>query len=303
MLKKHVAGILAILLGIFGTHHFYVGNKKLGVLQCALFFFALFASVSGAPEELLGFVWPVAAIIPVITGVVWMAMPQAKWDAKFNKEYVGDDYSSKSGGGYTGRASGTELKAEGIRYYKSADYDLALEAFAEAIGADYADPGSHFNLACSYAQLGRYPDAMRHLEISVTLGLPKPERIEKHPALGAMRRLPAFQEFRQNNYRQQRLVTGNTTSTAARGVSANPSASSATGPSVQSSTTAPTPPPPHEANSNPIPPAPAAAPKKDRNGIDVNGDLLDQISRLRELHDAGILTPREYQLQKERLLG
>jgi hypothetical protein len=32
-------------------------------------------------------------------------------------------------------------------------------------------------------------------------------------------------------------------------------------------------------------------------------DLLEQITRLRELHDAGILTQAEYQLQKERLMG
>ncbi len=46
-----------------------------------------------------------------------------------------------------------------------------------------------------------------------------------------------------------------------------------------------------------------ATPDVDLNAPPPGSDLLEQITRIRELHDAGILTQREYQTQKEKLMG
>ncbi|MEM9259900.1 MAG: tetratricopeptide repeat protein, partial [Bacteroidota bacterium] len=194
MLNKTLAGFFAFFLGLFGVHHFYVGKWWKGVLQFAFFWMMVFAAsqARGPGEEFFGMLVAISVLIPVITGIVWWATPTAKWQAKYDPEALGvqSNVPLALASGIPGDTKG--LKAEGIRYYRSADYDLAIEAFLEAADVDLADPGTHFNLACSYAQLGQYPEAMRHLELSVTFGLPKPERIEKHPALATLRKTTAY---------------------------------------------------------------------------------------------------------------
>lgn len=286
MLNKTLGGFFAFFLGIFGVHYFYVGKWWKGVLQMAAFWFFVFLTTigNGPAEELFGMLIAVTVLIPFITSIVWWSMPLRKWQAKYDPDSLEEENLMSTGTRL--QADTKALKAEGIRYYRSADYDLAIEAFLEAADADVADPGTHFNLACSYAQLGQYPESMRHLELSVTFGLPKPERIEKHPALAAMRKHSAFQSFRDNNYRRLNLIE------------LGPEEDK---PSAETLEDFGNPPPKVE-------PMPAAnSPQKETAAFDdapsPAPDLLEQITRLRELHDAGILTQGEYQKQKEKLLG
>ena len=294
MLNKKLASFLAIFLGVFGVHQFYVGRWWTGALQFSFFWFAVFAAAQarGPADDFFAFMVTFAVLIPVLTGILWAAQPKERW----YKEYDPEGFSQLYGEGYTAegaprtQADGSgDLKAEGIRYYRSADYDLAVEAFTEAVRADMSDPGSHFNLACSYAQMGRYPEALHHLELSVTYGLPKPQRIEKHPALMALRKLPAFEKFRANNYRRQDHVDGHLSAKSGDAtIAATPEAAPVED-KVEEFTDFTSPPPQRG--------QPAAREEP------MNVDLLEQISRLRELHDAGVLTAGEYQTQKERLLG
>lgn len=275
MYNKNLAGVFAILLGLFGVHRFYVGQRLRGALQFGAFWFFVFvvntATYNPKLEVFAGIMIATLVLLPFLTGVIWLAMPEEKWRAKYDK----DNATARTQvPGEVGRAvpDARQLKSEGIRYYKTGDYDLAIEAFQEAAGADPTDAGTQFNLACSFAQLGQYPQALRHLEWSLTFGLPKPGRIERHPALAKLREHSSYQRFRANNFRQldfQELV--------------NPARTEA-------------------ATSAPVPDAPADEAPTPETG-DVPGDLLDQFARLRELHDAGVLTQREYQEQKEKLMG
>lgn len=287
MLNKTLAGFLAFFLGVFGVHYFYVGKWWKGALQMGAFWtFVFFTSVArGGGDDFFGILVAVTAIIPFITSILWWSMPLKKWQAIYDPDSLEENNLISTG---TPMMADTKtLKAEGIRYYRSADYDLAIEAFLEAADADISDPGTHFNLACSYAQLGQYPESMRHLELSVTFGLPKPERIEKHPALAAMRKHSAFQSFRDNNYRRLNLIE---------------LAPEEEKPSAETLEDFGTPPPRAETTppANTPPQQPAAAFDEAPSPAP---DLLEQITRLRELHDAGILTQGEYQKQKEKLLG
>lgn len=288
MLNKTLAGFFAFFLGMFGLHYFYVGKRFAGIAQMAAFFgFIWLADVARGPaSDLFGLLVAVTVLSAVITGIVWWSMPLHKWQAKYDPDSIQENNLLSTG---QPLASDTKaLKAEGIRYYRSADYDLAIEAFLEAADADVSDAGTHFNLACSYAQLGQYPEAMRHLELSVTFGLPKPQRIEKHPALSAMRKTAAFQAFRANNYRRLNLLE-------ADGTAGAPNAENLENFGTPTAATTPQPAPVELPADEPVAAyadAPAPGP-----------DLLEQITRLRELHDAGILTQIEYQKQKEKLLG
>lgn len=282
MLNKTLAGFFAVFLGLFGVHYFYVGKVFRGIVQFLFFWSMVFMvnNAGGEAEEFFGIMVAISVLMPVITGIVWWATPNNRWVAKYDPESV--QQFTPLGIAAPAVRDTKALKAEGIRYYRSADYDLAVEAFLEAAGVDLGDAGTHFNLACSYAQLGQYPEAMRHLELSVTFGLPKPERIEKHPALAAMRKHSAYQLFRNNNYRRLNLLE------------MTPGATEAEPEMLEDFAT-----PPPFTKSTPTSTPKAAFQEKSA----APPDLLEQIARLRELHDAGILTQREYQVQKERLLG
>ncbi len=70
--NKIVAAILAIVIGSFGIHHFYLGSIMAGVilLLVSLLSCGTIAAVSG--------------IVGLIEGIVLLTMDDAKFDAKYN---------------------------------------------------------------------------------------------------------------------------------------------------------------------------------------------------------------------------
>ncbi len=276
MLKKNLAAVFAILLGVFGVHRFYLGQTLRGIGQFAGFFFAVFVTAESGGELPLPFIIAAFVIGPIITGILFFAMSEKKFLQKYDPEAYEEMTRPVSLLDAPVRDSKL-LRAEGVRYYKSRDYDLAAEAFQEAILVDPTDAGSHFNLACAYAKLNRFSASLEHLERAVTFDLPLPERIEDHPALDELRQRPIFLEFRKNNYRREQYA--NATNGRPDVSQRRKSSPKSPGTETEELTDFNTPPrPPHT-------------------------DLLDQINRLRELHDAGILTREEFQHQRERLLG
>jgi TM2 domain-containing membrane protein YozV len=65
--KKLIAGILAILLGGFGVHKFFLGYTKVGVIQL-----------------ILGLLCGIGAIIGIIEGILYLT----KTDEEFEETYV-----------------------------------------------------------------------------------------------------------------------------------------------------------------------------------------------------------------------
>jgi TM2 domain-containing membrane protein YozV len=64
--NKVVAGVLGILLGWLGVHHFYLGSAMAGVI-------CLLASCVG-----------IGAIIGIIEGILLLVMPDPEFDARYN---------------------------------------------------------------------------------------------------------------------------------------------------------------------------------------------------------------------------
>ncbi|BBG30716.1 MULTISPECIES: TM2 domain-containing protein [Zymobacter] len=65
--SKVVAGILAIFLGAFGIHRFYLGNIGLGILYLLFFW-------TGIP-----------GIVAFIEGLVFLCGDEQKFNAKYNR--------------------------------------------------------------------------------------------------------------------------------------------------------------------------------------------------------------------------
>ncbi len=271
MLKKDLAGFFAFFLGVFGVHRFYLGQWWRGAAQFVGFWAIIALLAEEGPEMPLPFLLVGMVLAPLITAVVFWATPYERWAAKYDPQaLVAPGYTyPKSSRRPTIRPVTTRkpnlrsLKAEGVKYYRSGDYDLAVEAFEEALQQSPTDPVAHFNIACCYALMGQFSPAMRSLEVAITYELPKPERIESHPALVDLRTTDAYRTFRNNNYRRLNLLDLDT-----EGAAPDPLAESG-----------------------------------DRMEGDLveSHDLLEQINRLRELREAGILTPTEYQNQRQKL--
>jgi len=66
--NKVVAGLLAIFLGGFGIHKFYLGKPVQGILYIFLFF-----------------CFGISVIISFIEGIMYFAMSDEKFNAKYNR--------------------------------------------------------------------------------------------------------------------------------------------------------------------------------------------------------------------------
>lgn len=256
MLNKYTAGILGILLGGFGVHRFYLGQHFWGLVRFLAFVGLLLATAETTSSDVPGILLGMLFLSAFIEGLLFMVMPKERFDKKYNK------HQSQ----ITAPININELKVEGVDYYRSGDYDLAIEAFQDALAIRADDPGIHFNLACTFAQLRKLSQALHHLELAISHGLPEPERIEQHAALEWLRAQATFASFRQNNYRQLRLVPAN----------------------------------------NRIPSNEPALQLADLTQLSEkpgSSELLQRLQTLGELRERGIITAEEFATQKEKLLA
>lgn len=268
MLNKNVAGILAIIFGGFGVHRFYLGQKFLGFLRFGAFimFTMIVMESRGSAEEVFGFLLGMLFLSAAIEGLLFFFMPKDRFNQKYNKHHTR----------VTAPANVADLKAEGVDYFKSGDYDLAIEAFQDALDVNATDPGVHFNLACAYSKNRSLAPALYHLELSISYGLPDPLRIDQHNALEWLRRQPAYQTFKNQNFRQQLLL-----STPPQQQTFSSSTDTAS--TLVNETKLDLP---------------------DINDIPVEeDDLVTRIRKLGKLREQGILTEAEFAEQKEKLLS
>jgi TM2 domain-containing membrane protein YozV len=73
--NKIIAGLLALFLGSFGIHKFYLNNTKAGVIMLVVFFLGIF--LLGIPSMIIG-------LIAFIEAILYMV----KSDEEFHKIYV-----------------------------------------------------------------------------------------------------------------------------------------------------------------------------------------------------------------------
>jgi TM2 domain-containing membrane protein YozV len=243
MKDKNIAGILALLLGGFGAHRFYLGQVGLGFFYLIFFWFPL--------------IW----IIGLIDAIVLFAMDKAKFDVTYNKSFVKVTPRQYDAPRQQTRApqrqqpiaqpnAAEHLKNSGIRKFKDFDYENAIADFHKALKISPRDVAVHFNLACAYSLTENTDKALEHLDKAVGFGFNDFKRIKEHDALAYLRVQPQFEEFERNGFRLVQPLT---------------------------------------AAQEPV--------------LDLNNDtLLEQLKRLGELRDRGLLTEEEFAIQKKKLM-
>ena len=291
MRDKTLAGILALLLGGAGIHRFYLGQIGLGFLY--LFFF-----------------W-ISWIIGIIDAIALFSMDQDDFDRKYNKflferreEYQPRSRPEQSRGYRPERRTApverqhrdrpsyqrakpaetarpnrdyrrpqpkpvNPFRAEGIRLFKEYDYRGAIESFGKALEADPRDVATHWNLACAYSLEEEKEKAFHHLDKAVTFGFDDKDRIRNHDALAYLRIQPEYQQFAENGFRLVPQLDAPKEDLLAQ--FEEQEQAQARQPATQ------------------MPP--------------ISSDLLDQLQRLGDLREKGLLTEEEFAAQKRKLLG
>ena len=294
MKDKNIAALLAFFFGIFGVHRFYLGRPGLGILYL-IFFWTL-----------------IPALVSLIDAIVFLSMDPDDFDMKYNRKRLYPDHrrydtdfsrderreyraeqrelrqerrvqrkeaarqpqrtavrqARTPGPPKTTSRKNNPFKTSGIQKYKDFDYDGAIEDFKKALSVHPTDIAVHFNLACSYSLSEEKENAFFHLGKAVEFGFVDFKKIQEHDALAYLRIQDEFDIFKKNGYRLNVPPPPNTP------VASNPVI---------------------ETQQNPEP-----EPQEDL--LSKNSVLLDQIKRLGELREKGILTDDEFETQKRRLL-
>jgi len=212
MKKKHVAGILAFALGVFGVHRFYLGQRKIGLIYFLSFLLGLVISIMN-PWANPALFFAIPAIIGLIDGVLFFVMPKMDFDKKYNPAFAWEQQQIPSS--YTSSFESslpTDQKARykkmGIESYRTYDYDNAIKSFHKALDFNYRDPAIHFNLACCYSILEQAENSFFHLDKSVDFGFENFKKIHEHEALAYIRTHGEFESFVQNHYQMNDVLLG-----------------------------------------------------------------------------------------------
>jgi len=201
MKKKHIAGLLALFFGIFGTHRFYLGQQKWGIFYFILFLVTFFISTTT-----LAWTGPPLLVIPAllafVDALVLLTMPQGDFDARYNRSAAEVDEAPQTAYRQPPHRGGRFFRKLGIREYRMNRFEAAARAFEQALKITPDDPALPFNMACCYAQLKDADRAFAYLERAVDMGFQPIDKIYDHPALAYLHSLDDMDDFIANGFRR-----------------------------------------------------------------------------------------------------
>lgn len=262
MRDKNIAGMLAIFLGMFGAHRFYLGQKRLGI------FYLIFGSISW-----LSGAWFIF-ILMAIDAISLFSMGEKEFDEKYNRKELirrGEyrptrrtrqtrrEYEQprrrkavpkkKTTSRRKQKRTFSPYKETGMKKYKDFDYDGAIEDFEKAVKVMPRDISLFFNLACAYSLTEKADKAFQNLDKAVSMGFDDFDKIKTHDAFAYIRVLPQFEEFEKNGFQLTKKLE-----------------------------------------------------KAKEDLLSAEGDVLQQLNKLAKLKEKGLLTDAEFNIQKQKIL-
>jgi TM2 domain-containing membrane protein YozV len=292
MKKRKTATILALLTGFLGIHRFYLGQPGLGVVYILLTVFSV-----GILPLILGLVDAAmfATMKDEIFDLKYNRQPYQRGDRRFERESTSRTRRKQRDDRYMDRkrrqdrevlkrrtqtrtssrtapsrrapkvntSRANPYKQSGVQKFKDYDYDGAISDFHKAIEISPRDVATHFNLACAYSLNEKTSDSIHHLKQAISFGYNNFDNIRNHDALAFLRIQPEYESFEASGFQLNTAQEQQTRSTTEQ---------------TPAQQQAPSAPPPQEDN------------------------LLEQLKKLAELRQKGLLTTEQYAVEKRRLL-
>lgn len=200
------AALLAFLLGIFGVHRFYLGQRNLGM---AHFFSAIIGIISG-----VWFLIAIPAIIGFIDSVTLLSMAKPEFDAKYNS--IVEKAKQKKQPELAPSKKPKPIKEEFLseiptidkahKALKIGDAEHAIKLYGELLAEDPENKDLHFSLAQSYSINQDTKKGFYHLSKAVEFGFKNFSRIKNHYTLAFLRSRKDFKKFEQNGYRLVKML-------------------------------------------------------------------------------------------------
>lgn len=198
MKKKSTAAILAVILGPYGLHRFYLGQRPLGIMYMFFgCFFTMLTIEEGVPIILL----PI--LLATIDAILFSVMPQEEFDAKYNSHKTSNINSYFNQDKYHERRENQELKQQQRNKRNKGNYDYVsiIKDLQDDLEGDFQQPKTHFHLACCYSMLEKSHEAFFHLEKAIAFGFVDFGAIHNHEDLAYVRSMPKFDKFVLNGYK------------------------------------------------------------------------------------------------------
>ncbi|MDQ3140657.1 MAG: NINE protein [Bacteroidota bacterium] len=222
MKRKGIAVFLAIFLGSWGVHRFYLKQPEIGIIYIALWFWVGTIGILGIP---------LTALLGWYDAYKYLMMDVTEFDRKFNSGNFRDRYGRKREQVpgqqvrrgkyilmdedeqtttqnknsyfdlYKNRKQSETHKQTGIKKFKDYEIKEAIEEFKMGLSLNPEDKALHFNIACAYSLNENALDAFIHLDKTVALGFSETNRIMTHESLAYVRVLPEFEDFKNNAFR------------------------------------------------------------------------------------------------------
>jgi TM2 domain-containing membrane protein YozV len=211
MKSRKTAAFLALFLGAFGVHRFYLGQTGLGIFY---FFANFFTPLLKLP---LGF------ILGMIDAMSFFFMSDEEFDRKYNKnvdrtQVVERRQTARERNRARRRPAAERVTKQRARKTKVSrrnpfklsgskklgEYDLkgAIEDLKRSIDINPDDPEVHYMLASAYSLSEKADEAYTHLTTAVAQGFKDYEKIKNDDALAFLRIHEDFEAFEKAGYRK-----------------------------------------------------------------------------------------------------
>lgn len=201
MKNRILAGLLALILGTFGVHRFYLNDVGGGIFFLVLLFISVRIS------------FPISFILGLIEAVKLFNMSNAEFDKKYNRGKHAKDVRHRPGSHRNIREvkerpkrrksffpKKNPFKKSALEKFENYDFKGAISDYRKALDISPDDPELHFQIAKAYSLTEDKELAFRHLDTAVRYGLKKPEKIDTDEDLAFIRIQPQYEAFKANGY-------------------------------------------------------------------------------------------------------
>ena len=271
MKSKKVAAALAFFLGIWGVHRFYLGQRFLGIIHMVLFFMGMAILMDGEEVPIIA----IPAVIGFIDFVLFLAMPQEDFDEKYNKKRLKQrqgqrNYRENTRQTYRRQPAALPQQYEPThREYKK----MGVEKFREF---DYEGAIDDFEHALEF----KYDDPATHFNLaccySILEDAPKAFFHLDHAVSSGFNQVDKIHTHDALAFLRTQASFDDFVRNDYRQLQELPA---------------------------PQPDLLAEKQTATSDSIDTSTDLLEQIRKLGELRDKGILTEAEFTKQKKKILN